>query len=84
MILKSKKYKVISMMRGKSPPPELILEVIKSKNSLRFLKEFGKGDHFYLCQNIIFHVYFDKNGKTQHNKSLYFNTIKICHFYSLM
>ena len=28
--------KAISMMRGKSPPSELILEIIKSNNSLSF------------------------------------------------
>ena len=48
-----KKNKAISMMRGKSSPPELILEVIRSNNSLRFLKDFGKGDNFYFCRNII-------------------------------
>ena len=36
------------MMCGRSPPAELILEIIKSNNSRFFLKEFGKGD------NIIF------------------------------
>ena len=30
---KQKKNKAISMMRGKSPPPEFILEIIKSNNS---------------------------------------------------
>ena len=32
------KNKAISMMRGKSPPSELILEIIKSNNSLSFFK----------------------------------------------
>ena len=45
------------MMRGKSPPSEL-LEIIKSNNSLRFIKEFSKGDNFYLCQNIILFDFF--------------------------
>ena len=45
--------KAISMMRWKSPPSELVLEIIKSKNSLKIFKEFGKGDNFYFCQNII-------------------------------
>ena len=46
------------MRRGKTPPSELILEIIKSNNSLRFLKEFGKGDHFYFCQNVILSYFF--------------------------
>ena len=46
------------MMRGKSPPSELLLEIIKSNNSLRFLKQFGKGDNFNFCQNIILFYYF--------------------------
>ena len=50
--------KAISMMRGKSPPSELILEVIKSNKSLRFLTEFGMGDNFYFCQNIILFYFF--------------------------
>ena len=41
------------MMRGKSQLSELILEIIKSNNSLSFFKEFEKGDDF--CQNIINH-----------------------------
>ena len=45
------------MMRGKSPPSEL-LEIIKSNNSLRFIKEFAKGDNFYFCQNIILFDFF--------------------------
>ena len=86
---KKKKYKAISMMRGKSPPSAL-LEIIKSNNSLRFLKEFGKGDNYYFCQNII-DIHFNKKSKTHHKKdktphkkSLYFTNIKICHFYTLM
>ena len=35
-IKKEKKDNAISMMRGKSPPPEIILEKIKSNNSLVF------------------------------------------------
>ena len=60
-ILENKNYnlnKAISMMRGKSPPSEFILEIIKSNNSLRFLKEVGKGDNFYFCQNIILFYFF--------------------------
>jgi len=45
------------MMHGKSPPSELILEVIKSNNSLRFFKEFGKGDNLYFCKNIILFIF---------------------------
>ena len=30
----------------KSPPSEFILEIIKSKSSLSFVKEFEKGDNF--------------------------------------
>ena len=45
-------------MRGLSPPSELILEILKSNNSLRFLKEFGKGNNFYFCQNNIILFYF--------------------------
>ena len=35
---------------------ELILEIIKSNNSLKFLKllEFSKGDKFIFCQNSVF------------------------------
>ena len=35
-VINKKIKKAISMMRGKSPPSELILEIIKSNNSLRF------------------------------------------------
>ena len=37
-----KKHKAISMMRGKSPPSEIISEIIKSNNSFKFfLNEVG-------------------------------------------
>ena len=49
--------KAISIIRGKSPPSEFILEIIKSNNSLRFLKQFGKGD-FYFYLNIILFYFF--------------------------
>ena len=42
--------KAISMMRGKTPPSELILEIIKSNNSLRF---FYKGDKFIIVKILI-------------------------------
>ena len=38
------------MMREKSPPCELILQIIKSNNSLSFLKEFEKGDNFIIVK----------------------------------
>ena len=38
------------MMREKSPPSELILEVIKSNNSLSYLKEFENGDNFIIVK----------------------------------
>ena len=67
------------MMRGKLPPSEL-LEIIKSNNSLRFSKIFAKGNNFNFCQNIILfdfvHIYFKNKGKTQRDKSLYFNKLK--------
>ena len=34
------------MMRGKSPPSELILEITKSNKYLMFLKDVEKGDNF--------------------------------------
>ena len=49
-------------------------------------QEFGKGDYFIFLSIFYFllflHVYFNKKGKTQQNKSLYFNNIEICHFYT--
>ena len=36
------------MMRGKSQASELILEVVKSNNSLSYLKEFEKGYTFVI------------------------------------
>ena len=58
------------MMRRKSLSSELFfIDIMKSNNSLIFLKELGKGDNFYFCQNIIlfyfFQVYFNKKGKPQ-------------------
>ena len=67
--------KAISMMCGKSSPSELILKVINSNNSLRFLKEFEKGDNFYFCQNIILFHFFTFiliiKGKTQPSINLF-------------
>ena len=61
------------MMREKSPPSELILEIIKSEKSLRFLKEFGKGYTFYFCQNIILFLFshlFKKGQNSAYKVSL--------------
>ena len=52
------KIKAISMMHRKSPPSELILEIIKSNNSFKFLKEFVKGDSFIFCQNVVLFYFF--------------------------
>ena len=38
------------MMRGKSPPSELLLEIIKSNNSLSNIKEIEKGDIFMIVK----------------------------------
>ena len=38
------------MMRGKSPQFELILEIVKSNNSLSFKKEFEKGNNFIIVK----------------------------------
>ena len=73
------------MMRVKSPPSELILEIIKSNNSLSFFKEFEKRDNFIIVK-ILFclipsHCFLIKRGKkTKQNKYLYFNNIQIGHF----
>ena len=52
-------------MRGKSPLSELILEIMKSNNSLIFFKEFEKGDNFILSKYFLkfLHIYFNKKGK---------------------
>ena len=47
---KHKINEAISMMRGKSPPSELILEIIKSNNSLIFFKNLKRGIHFLLLK----------------------------------
>ena len=57
-VVRKKEDKAISMMRGKSPPSEFILEIIKSNNSLSLLKEFGNRDNFILSHNIILFYFF--------------------------
>ena len=51
-MIKKKKQAAISMMRGKLPHSEFILEIIKSNNSLRFkfLKRIWKWGEFYLSK----------------------------------
>ena len=51
---------------------------------LNFKKKIGKGVYVLSKYQGFFHVYFNKKVKTQHNKYLYFNKIRICHFYKLM
>ena len=68
MCIKNSKNKAISLMRGKSPLSEFILEIIKSNNSLKNFKEFGKGDNFILSKYyfvLFLHVYFNEKGKTK-------------------
>ena len=47
------KNKAISMMRGISPPSELIKEIIMSNSSFNFLKEFERRDNLIFCQNLL-------------------------------
>ena len=73
------------MMRGKSPPSELIVKIIKSNNSLIFFKEFEKGDNFIIVKILLClipQIYFYKKGKNQQNKSLHFMNFQICHLYT--
>ena len=74
------------MTRGKSLPSELILEIIKSNNSFNFFKmNLEREIISFLSKYYLFlflHIYFNKNGKTQQNKSLYGNIIEIFHFYT--
>ena len=46
------------MMFGKSQPPQLILEIIKSNNFLSFSKEHGNGDEFIIVKILFFKNYF--------------------------
>ena len=80
--------KTISMMRGKSTPSELILEIIKSKSSFKFLKK-TKGDRslifvilclvhiifILLCRGII-SIEIMKQRNYQCYIGKYFNSIK--------
>ena len=50
MISEINEDKAISMMRGKLPLFELILEIIKSNNSLSNIKEIEKGDIFMIVK----------------------------------
>ena len=72
------------MMCGKSPLAELILEIIKSNNSLSFLKEFGKGDNFIFGKisfgHIFLGVYFNLEFQ---NRSLFSIRLKFAIFISL-
>ena len=52
-----------------------------------FLKEFEKGNNLFIVKilfSLILHIYFNKMGKTQQNKSLYFINIQICQFLHLI
>ena len=58
------------------------LKIIKWNNSLRFLKDFEKGDNYIIVKTFVLflQIYFNKKGKA--NNSLYFINIQICHFYT--
>ena len=64
---KHKINEAISMMRGKSPPSELILEEIKSNNSLIFFFLNMKREIISLLSKYYFvqflHIYSNKKGK---------------------
>ena len=73
------------MIRGKSLPSELILEKIRSNNSLRFLIKNLERDIIPFLSKYYFvlflQVYFNQKRKTKQNKFIYFSIIGICYFY---